>query len=132
MYIGREFTDSEKLIRNKIKEILDIEGMQACFIFGSFCTDKFREDSDIDIAILTNLKITEIYSLTNTLEKRIRKKIDLIDVRSLPKIFQLQITHRSDILFCNNDILLDDFYDEVQLWYKTEFRLWKAWQEAEW
>jgi uncharacterized protein len=80
-----------KLIIDKIEEIkqickeLDVKTM---YVFGSVCTDKFAETSDIDILI--SFKDISIEKYTNNyfelhykLEALFKRKIDLLTENSL-------------------------------------------------
>lgn len=63
----------------------DVETM---YVFGSFCTDRFNESSDIDILVsfkdISIEKYTDNYfSLHEELEKIFGRKIDLITEKSL-------------------------------------------------
>ena len=79
----------EKLCkRNKVKFL---------FAFGSIVTDKFNENSDIDLVVdfveKDPFKYTDLYfSLKNKLESLLKRKIDLIEERGIKnRFFRQQI-----------------------------------------
>lgn len=123
---------SNEQIRDDIKRILDVEGVYACFIFGSFGTEKFTDESDIDIAVITDLSFCQLGLLQESLSEKLNINVDLVNASNLDGIFKLQIAYRSDIVFCKDDNRLTEFLDDTNYWYKTDYRIWKSWQESEW
>lgn len=126
------FNKSYDEVINIICKTLDNKHFRAAFLFGSYGTEEFNDLSDIDVAVLTDLGYCEIQDYQDKLEESLGISVDLVNAEQLPMIFQLQIAHRSCILFCNDDLRLDNFYDRAEFYYKTDYRLWKAWQEEEW
>lgn len=115
-----------------IRQTLDVDGIYVCYLFGSFGTEDFNEFSDIDIAVITDLNFCQLGNLSNDLSEKLGRDVDLVDANKLSGIFKLQIAYRSDIVFCKDEDKLDKFLDDTDYWYKTDYRLWKAWQESEW
>jgi predicted nucleotidyltransferase len=80
-----------KLIQNnieKLKQICKELDVKTMYIFGSACTDKFTETSDIDILIsfkdISIEKYTDNYfELHYKLEALFKRKIDLLTENSL-------------------------------------------------
>ena len=80
-----------QIIKNKIdqlKEICSAYDVKTMYVFGSVCTDKFDENSDIDILIsfkdISIDKYTDNYfELHYRLEELFDRKIDLITENSL-------------------------------------------------
>ena len=109
----------------KLKEILlDNEKIYGCYIFGSYGTEDFTEESDIDIAIITDIDLRNLYRLQDRLEEELDINIDLLNIRELPKYIQLQITSRGDIVFCSSDEKFDEYLDEMHRWYEEEYPFW--------
>lgn len=126
------FNKSYDEVINIIRTTLDSNHFTAAFLFGSYGTEDFNDLSDIDIAVLTDLGYCEIKEYQDRLEQELDIEVDLVNAEELPMIFQLQITNRSCILFCKDEEILNDFYDRTEFYYKTDYRIWKAWQEEEW
>lgn len=114
-------------IKNSISTILkNYDFIAAAFIFGSFGTDEFMDDSDIDIAILLNkdvdyMKLLEIEEL---LELELNIKTDLNSINELPKHIQMQIIIRNDCIYISDEECFDTYLDNLNYWYKTEFPFW--------
>ncbi len=72
----------------ELKELCDIYNVKAMYVFGSVCTDKFNDKSDIDILIsFDNLSIEQYtdnyFDLHYKLQDLFGRKIDLITDKSL-------------------------------------------------
>lgn len=114
-------------IKNLIVETLkNYDFIVAPFIFGSFGTEDFMDDSDIDIAILVNENINymKVLEIEEILEEVLQVKVDLNLIKELSKHIQLEIVMRNECLYVNNDVVFDEYLDELNYWYKTEFPFW--------
>lgn len=127
-----EINIDKEFIISTIKSVLDIDKIYVCYLFGSFGTEDFNEFSDIDIAVITDLNFCQLGLLEGELSVKLGRDVDLVDANKLSGIFKLQIAYRSDIVFCKDEEKLDKFLEDTDYWYKTDYRLWKAWQESEW
>lgn len=79
-------------LRNKMPEIIKLlmqYKVTSAFAFGSVCTDKFNEQSDIDMLVnlddnLEPLERGELFwQLWDDLEKTLNRKVDLLSEKSL-------------------------------------------------
>lgn len=73
---------------NNIKELCQLYDIKSMYVFGSICSDKFNEKSDIDILIsfkdISIEKYTDNYfELHYRLEELLNRKIDLLTENSL-------------------------------------------------
>lgn len=119
--------DNKEVI-NKIYEYLfNKKEISMAYIFGSFDTDDFNCNSDIDIAILPAGEISyeQCLKMNSDLEDLIGLPIDLNNIESLPEYIQVQILIENRQLFSKDDILEQRFIDKVNHWIKTEFPFWK-------
>ncbi len=123
---------NKEAVLKEIESALNIDGIYACFLFGSYGTDEFTKDSDIDLAIISDIPIYNLGLVVLELEDKLGISIDLLDINDLDGIFKLQIAYRNEVIFSKNDKLLEEFYSDVQFWYDTDFRLYKAWSESDW
>lgn len=123
---------NKEAVFKEIESVLNIDGIHACFLFGSYGTDEFKKDSDIDLAIISDIQIYNLGLIVLELEDKLGISIDLLDINDLDGIFKLQIAYRNEVIFSKNDKLLEEFYSDVQFWYDTDFRLYKAWSESDW
>lgn len=98
-------------IRLAINEILDPHS-EFCFLLGSAGTPRFRQDSDIDIAVFWkngdvdfNLKL----EIINKLENKLSRDIDLISLNSIDVIYGIQVVDTGRLLINNNPGLMLDW-----------------------
>lgn len=68
----KEVIDKIKKYRSLLNKHFEIDSV---FLFGSFANDSFREDSDIDVAIVVNNIKGDYFSTTPILWK-LRREID--------------------------------------------------------
>jgi hypothetical protein len=73
---------------NELKTLCNLYKVKSMHVFGSVCTDKFNENSDIDILIsFDNLSIEEYtdnyFELHYKLQELFGRKIDLLTDKSL-------------------------------------------------
>ena len=73
---------------NEFKEIFKRNNIENVIIFGSLTKDDFNEESDIDIAIIGENKISDTVDLNLTLELEdfLGRSIDLIDINDEEKV----------------------------------------------
>lgn len=99
----------ESIIKNYFKEN---PGITAVYLFGSFADGREVKDSDIDIAILLNhgeLSFKEKTRMTLDLNQLTDREIDLIDLKNVSSILQMQVLKKGKCLFCNNENKLNQF-----------------------
>ena len=92
-----------EIIKRKILEKIDCESI---LLFGSYARGTQNEQSDIDIAIKTNTKISkkEIFEIRLELEETIKIDIDLIDLDNINDDFRYEILMSSKILYCQDQL----------------------------
>lgn len=115
-------------IKEKIKTYLYSKDNIICsYLFGSFDTDDFNCDSDIDIAVIFNedVKYSEILKLNSDLEDIIGRPIDLNNLENLPEYIQVQVIMRNYELFSKDDVLQDKYINKLNHWIKTEYPFWR-------
>jgi predicted nucleotidyltransferase len=97
--------------------------ISSIIVFGSLCTDEFNEASDVDIAILTENKISLdcILDIELFLEKFLRRPIDVLDLKSdnLDLFIKINILNDGKVLFTkDNNKLLEQLCEEINRIYK--------------
>lgn len=77
-----------------------LEGAHCIFLFGSFNSHFFSEDSDIDIAILFPKAQTlkRIISLKNELEQTLERDVDLVDLYTADPILSFQVLNSGRLI----------------------------------
>ncbi|EDS76527.1 putative nucleotidyltransferase domain [Clostridium botulinum C str. Eklund] len=118
-------------MRDKIKNVLNVNGIDVCFIFGSYGTSKFTGDSDIDIAILGDIDFLDTLPLIEKLESELNREVDLVKADEVYPIIKLAIAHRCEVVFCKDEKKLQSFLLEAERWYEEEYRFWKKCYDTE-
>lgn len=106
-------------MENKIKEILlkEIE-CEAIVLFGSYARGTQNSESDIDIAIKSNIKIDKkrLYEVARKLEDELNKDIDLIDLEEIGDTFRYEILVNGKTLYSKDELKFElyklDMYRE--------------------
>lgn len=111
-------------ITKVIHETLTRDNIDACYIFGSFLTNRFTEESDIDIAILGNIELEDRLYIEGILEEKLGRAIDLVNIEELPKNMQLQIVSRNKKVIFKDNENTDRYLYELNKWYKEEYPFW--------
>ena len=105
---------------NEFKEIFKRNNIENVIIFGSLTKDDFNEESDIDIAIIGENKISDTVDLNLTLELKdfLGRSIDLIDINDeeIENIIKIEALN-SDMV-----IIKDRIYEETYNYYDNLFR----------
>lgn len=98
--------------------------IDACYIFGSFLTNRFTEESDIDVAILGSIELEDRLYIEGILEEKLGRAIDLVNIDELPKNMQLQIVSRNKKVIFKDNENTDRYLYELNKWYKEEYPFW--------
>ena len=105
---------------NEFKEIFKRNNIENVIIFGSLTKDDFNEESDIDIAIIGENKISDTVDLNLTLELEdfLGRSIDLIDINDeeIENIIKIEALN-SDMV-----IIKDRICEETYNYYDNLFR----------
>lgn len=114
------------IISKEFKNIFLNNGISNVIIFGSFAKDDFNSESDIDIAIIGEDKISfsKELELTQILEEKLRRNVDLIDINDENINNVIKIAALNSKFIIMRDKLLDesiDFYDRL---YKENEEFW--------
>lgn len=77
------------------------------YLFGSFAKGEGRDDSDIDIAIYTDEKISayEFFIIANNLSFKVSRDVQIVDLKDIDTVFASQIVGNREELYCNDEIL---------------------------
>ena len=70
-------------IREACGEIMKDYAVQYCYLFGSYAKGKATERSDVDLLVSSETTGLRFYELAEKLRVKLRKKIDLLDVKQL-------------------------------------------------
>jgi len=91
------------LIKNNIepiRRILQKHNVKRAFVFGSACTDKFTENSDVDMIITFNKRYFDNYvdnylSLESELSKLLHRNIDLVTEETIQNPYFIQSINKT-------------------------------------
>ncbi|HOO33166.1 MAG TPA: nucleotidyltransferase domain-containing protein [Thermotogota bacterium] len=94
------------MTRDQIKQIIRQEllkhkDVKIIYLFGSITKQNFREDSDVDCAVLTEeINFFEKYLKTKfIIEEKINRDLDLIDLKSIDPGFAAEIVSKGELLY---------------------------------
>jgi len=71
----------------------NIPKLKAIYIFGSFASESATDNSDVDIAYLSDESLSNVerWELSAELARFLRRDVDLVDLRGANTIFRYQI-----------------------------------------
>lgn len=106
-----------KLNCNKIIEIIlqHHPKTQAIYVFGSYASGKENQNSDVDLAVLLphdeakknpNFAMTKVL---NDISVALGKDVDLLNLRTVSAVFQIQIIDKGKLVFCADKYAKDQF-----------------------
>lgn len=100
----------EFILKSIIECLKDFE-CKAIYIFGSYATGKVNEDSDIDIAFLSDKKIEkyDIFIKAQEISSKVNREIDLIDLKDSTTVFQNQVVRNGVIILDKEPIEREKF-----------------------
>lgn len=78
----------EKII-DTIKIVFTDYQIEYCYLFGSYSKNKANEKSDVDLLISTPLTGLKFYGLVEKLRTKLKKRVDVIDIKQLENNPQL-------------------------------------------
>lgn len=106
---------SKNIIYTILKEINT--KVYAIYIFGSYGTKYEREDSDIDIAVITDNKvsISNRYKLKTSLDSILNKTVDLSVLCDYNSSLMINILSNGYLIYESDDynILFDQIYEDL-------------------
>jgi predicted nucleotidyltransferase len=106
-----------KIDCKKITEIIlkHQPNCQAIYLFGSFASGQENKNSDVDIALLLpyfEAKKTPSFvmsELLHELSMALGRDVDLVNIRAVSTVFQIQIIDKGKIIFCADKYAKDVF-----------------------
>lgn len=113
----------EKLKSDEFKAKAKELNLKTALIFGSVITDEFNEESDVDLAILSEekLKLSKILNLELFLEDLLGREIDVVDLNSdnLDIFIKINILNTGKTIYTSDDDnALASLIDKVEWYYR--------------
>lgn len=99
------------MLKEGIKLIIDKLNPSIIYVFGSFARNELREDSDIDIAFLSNSDSStyEVFMLAQGLADIYKRDVDLIDLKKASTVFKAQIVGTGEVIYCTDENFKTNF-----------------------
>jgi predicted nucleotidyltransferase len=99
-----------------------VPGLIALYRFGSQAKGTARPGSDVDLAALSRVTLSELcrFELAQELATQLHRDVDLVDLRSASTLMRMQVISTGECLFKVCDQLQGEFEDLV---YSTYARL---------
>ncbi|MGL4772959.1 MAG: nucleotidyltransferase family protein [Clostridium sp.] len=124
------FKGKEEIIKilqsNEFKELFKKNNITNVIVFGSFTSERFNEESDIDIAIIGTEKISfnSEMKISLKLEEMLGREIDLIDINdeSVNNIIKIEALKSQYVI--EYDKLLEEKREEYDRFYKENEEFW--------
>ncbi|ADK14064.1 MULTISPECIES: type VII toxin-antitoxin system MntA family adenylyltransferase antitoxin [Clostridium] len=75
------------------------------YLFGTSVNGIFREDSDIDIAFISDSNTTdyEIFMLAQKLANILKRDVDLINLKKASTVFRIQVIAKGEKIYCSDN-----------------------------
>ncbi|GAB6152814.1 type II toxin-antitoxin system antitoxin [Desulfosporosinus burensis] len=80
-------------------------------LFGSSVKGYFRDDSDIDVAFISDIDVKsyDLYLLAQALVIEVGREVDLVDLRQASTVFKAQIVGFGQVIHSNDPKKLAEF-----------------------
>jgi uncharacterized protein len=95
-------------IEKKIRTVLANKlSPKLVYIFGSMVKSRVRDDSDIDIAILTDKQIDEykLYMVSQQLADQLKREVDIVDLSKASTVFKAEILRTGKLLYNSDNMI---------------------------
>ena len=107
---------------NEIKKLLSKYNIKSLIRFGSINTEEFYEYSDVDLAVISDIKLSfdDLITLEFTLQGLLNREIDIIDLNSstLDIFIKINILNTGVLIHTFDDnFTLNKFYNSVDRTY---------------
>lgn len=81
------------------------------YLFGSYAKGEARDDSDIDLAVYTEMEKTsyELFLLANKLALFLKKDVEIINLKQISTVFAAQIVGTGEVLYSKDDYMREEF-----------------------
>ena len=110
----------EAFKKNAVEAIINsIPDVETIYIFGSFIKGDATNESDIDLAFLSNRKIDNLmrWDIQEELAKLLNRDVDLVDLNQASEVMQFQVVHYGQRIFARVNQEAEKYEDKVYSLY---------------
>ena len=91
---------------SKIKAVCDKQNIKSLFAFGSVCTDKFNDQSDVDLLVTFKPMdfgdyVDNYFQTADLFEKIFHRRVDLVTEESLANPYFIKTVNKTKTLLYN-------------------------------
>ncbi|MDX1585067.1 MAG: nucleotidyltransferase domain-containing protein [Thermoanaerobaculia bacterium] len=96
-----------------------VDELVAAYLFGSTADDTTHPESDLDLAVLTELPLSAEarWELEQRVSRELRRTVDLVDLRQAPTTLQSRIVASGTRLCCFDETKAEEFENFVFVAY---------------
>jgi len=109
-------------MENEIRDHLlgIIPDLKAIYIFGSFAKGEMTKESDIDIGIISSLKLSPaaIFNTAQELAAILNRDVDLLDIEQVPLVMQFQVISTGKNIYAKYPVELLEFETRITSMYQ--------------
>ncbi len=113
----------KKLNSKEVIDFLEKYNIITVIVFGSILSDNFNEESDVDIALLSQkkIKMDNILDLEMFMQKVLNREIDILDLNSdnIDLFLKINILNNGKVIYSKDNCkTLNILYDETDRLFK--------------
>lgn len=88
-----------------------IQNLSGIYVYGSYALNQETSDSDIDLAFLTEDKISAVekWKIQEELAALLDKDIDLVDIKNASTVLRKEIVEKGKLIYCADKYKTDSF-----------------------
>ncbi len=89
----------------------NVPGIFAIYLYGSFANNCANAESDVDIAFLTDAKITSVkkWKIQEALAAKIDKDIDLVDLKDASVVLRKEVVEKGILIYSSDKYKTESF-----------------------
>ncbi|MCL7745580.1 type VII toxin-antitoxin system MntA family adenylyltransferase antitoxin [Halalkalibacter alkaliphilus] len=93
--------DKQLIVKHLIKNISPF----LIILFGSTVKGTVNKSSDFDIAFLSDQKLDsyQLFMISQDLASKLNRDVDLVDLKQASTVFQAQVIHTGNVIFCSDE-----------------------------
>lgn len=97
--------DFNNLLKRAVELLVQNANPFIVYLFGSAARDELREDSDIDIAYLSDIDVPsfENFTLAQELADIFKRDVDLINLKEASTVFKAQVVGTGKKIYCSDE-----------------------------